>query len=64
VNGLLCRIKDADDLAEKMRAMSSLKDETLRNFGLNARAKIEAQFDESIVINKYLAALSTIRQAS
>lgn len=63
-NGLLCRLKDADDLAEKMKKMSLLKDETLRQFGLNGRLKIEAEYDESLVINKYLVALSTIRQAS
>jgi glycosyltransferase involved in cell wall biosynthesis len=63
-NGFLCQLKDSADLAEKMASMSSLEDNTLRQFGLNGRAKIEAEYDESIVINKYLAALSTIRKAS
>jgi glycosyltransferase involved in cell wall biosynthesis len=64
VNGLLCKLKDSDDLAAKMKSMSQMGDDTLRRFGKNGRAKIEAQYDESIVINKYLAALSTIRRAS
>ena len=41
INGLLCKLKDADDLAEKMKAMAMLEEETLRQYGLNGRAKIE-----------------------
>jgi glycosyltransferase involved in cell wall biosynthesis len=63
-NGFLCRLKDSSDLAEKMESMSTLEEETLRTFGLNGRAKIEAEYDESFVINKYLAALSALKRAS
>jgi glycosyltransferase involved in cell wall biosynthesis len=63
-NGFLCRLKDADDLAEKMKRMAGLADEKLKAFGKNGRAKMEAEYDESLVINKYLAALSDFRQAS
>jgi glycosyltransferase involved in cell wall biosynthesis len=63
-NGLLCKLKDSNDLAEKMASMSTLKEEALRKFGQNGRAKIEAEYDESLVINKYLAALSALKQAS
>jgi Glycosyltransferase len=63
-NGLLCNLKDADDLAEKMLAMSNFDDETLKEFGQNGRSKIEAEFDESLVINKYLSALLNLRKAS
>jgi glycosyltransferase involved in cell wall biosynthesis len=63
-NGLLCKMKDAGDLAEKMKSMSFLDEKTLKEFGLNGRSKIETEYDESIVINKYLAALSSIRKAS
>jgi hypothetical protein len=44
--------------------MAGLEDETLQQFGVNGRAKIEAEYDESLVINKYLAALSSLRKAS
>jgi glycosyltransferase involved in cell wall biosynthesis len=64
VNGFLCRLKDVDDLADKMRTMAALADETLKIFGMNGRAKMEAQYDESLVINKYLAALVELKQAS
>jgi glycosyltransferase involved in cell wall biosynthesis len=63
-NGLLCKLKDANDLATKMEEMSSLNDETLVTFGKNSRSKMEAEYDESLVINKYLAALKMFKKAS
>ena len=57
-NGLLCQLRNADDLAEKMFTMANYDDETLKRFGQNGRKKVEAEFDESIVINKYLQSLS------
>lgn len=64
VNGLLCKLKDEKDLADKMVQMYSLDDETLKNFGLRGRAKMETQFGEELVINKYLSALKDIKLAS
>jgi glycosyltransferase involved in cell wall biosynthesis len=63
-NGFLCRLKDAGDLAEKMENMATLPDEKLKEFGTNGRTKMEAEYDESLVINKYLAALVELKQAS
>jgi len=63
-NGFLCKLKDVDDLADKMKAMASLSDAELKQFGTNGRAKMEAEYDESLVINKYLAALVELKQAS
>jgi glycosyltransferase involved in cell wall biosynthesis len=63
-NGLLCKLKDSDDLAEKMLQMASLEDETLRVFGQNGRARMESEYDESVVINKYLSALNDFKKAS
>ncbi|HYG17935.1 MAG TPA: glycosyltransferase family 4 protein [Ohtaekwangia sp.] len=63
-NGFLCKLKDADDLADKMRQMAGLENKTLRVFGENGRAKMEAEYNESVVINKYLAALEKFKQAS
>jgi glycosyltransferase involved in cell wall biosynthesis len=63
VNGLLCKIKDSDDLAEKMIAMSNFDDETLKRFGENGRKKMEHEFDESFVISKYVNVLSTLKKA-
>jgi len=63
-NGLLCKIKDAEDLATKMSLMAQMEDEKLKVFGRNGRIKMEAEYDESVVINKYLMALSDFKKAS
>lgn len=63
-NGLLCKLKDSDDLAEKMRLMASLEDDRLRFFGTNGRAKVEAEYSESLVIEKYLKTLANLKKAS
>jgi glycosyltransferase involved in cell wall biosynthesis len=60
VNGLLCTIKDADDLAEKMHAMAQLDDKQLKELGRNGRNKMEKTFDESHVIEKYLQTLHEV----
>jgi glycosyltransferase involved in cell wall biosynthesis len=62
-NGLLCKLKDANDLAEKMKTMVSLDEETLKTMGINGRKKAEMEFDESIVINKYLGAIRSVALA-
>jgi len=63
-NGFLCRMKDSDDLAIKMSRMAGMDDDTLRLFGENGRKKMELEFDESIVINKYLETLTELQAAS
>ena len=63
-NGLLCRLKDPGDLAEKMMQMTLLDNDSLHRFGANGRMKMEREFDESIVINKYLEAISALQKAS
>jgi glycosyltransferase involved in cell wall biosynthesis len=62
-NGLLCNIKDANDLAAKMKQLAAYDDEKLKTFGKNGRAKMEKEFDESFVIKKYLHALDSIEKA-
>jgi len=63
-NGFLCRMKDSADLASKMKALAACNDTTLVEFGRNGRLKMEAEYDESLVINKYLRALEAFRKAS
>lgn len=60
VNGYLCRIKDASDLASKMALIASLSPQARESMGLQGREKVEREFDEKIVIAKYLAALTAI----
>jgi glycosyltransferase involved in cell wall biosynthesis len=61
VNGYLCKVRDSGDLAEKMEQMLSLSPEQRTEMGLRGRAKMVAEFDEQIVIGKYLAAIEEIR---
>jgi glycosyltransferase involved in cell wall biosynthesis len=57
VNGLLCKVKNAQDLALKMKEMLLLSDDQRRLMGGNGRLKMEKEFDEDIVIQKYLHAI-------
>ncbi|MFL2903799.1 MAG: glycosyltransferase [Limisphaerales bacterium] len=53
-NGFLCKPRDAENLAAKMEQMMKLSAEARFQMGKNGRAKMEQEFDESIVINRYL----------
>ena len=64
INGLLCQLKNVDDLANKMNEMANLDNETLKRFGVNGRKKVELEFNEQVVINKYLETLSSLKAAS
>jgi hypothetical protein len=58
---LLWKLKDANDLAEKMRTMTEFSNDKLIAMGSNGRKKMEKEFDETIVINKYLGALTALK---
>jgi glycosyltransferase involved in cell wall biosynthesis len=59
-NGFLCTVRNAEDLAEKMGRMLSLTHAQRCEMGQRGRAKMVAEFDEQIVIKKYLAAIEEI----
>lgn len=63
-NGYLCNKKDPADLALKMKQLAACGDAKLAELGQNGRLKMEAEYNESLVINKYLHALEAIRKAS
>ncbi len=60
VNGYLCEVKDADSLAEQMKKMMLLSEEARKEMGRKGREKVMREFDESVVIEKYLEAIATI----
>lgn len=64
VNGLLAKIKDADDLLLKVRQFLSLSWEDKKNMGLASRKKVEKEFDRNIVIKVYLDAIDTVQYVS
>ncbi|MBR9999087.1 MAG: glycosyltransferase family 4 protein [Cyclobacteriaceae bacterium] len=53
-NGFLCKLKDVDDLAEKMEKMVDLAEADRERMGNNGRKIVEQYFDENIVIDKYM----------
>jgi len=59
-NGLLCKPRDAKDLAAKLKQMAEKSEGELREMGLNGRKKIEKYFNENIVIDKYFKSISEI----
>lgn len=59
-SGFLCRIKDADDLAEKMERIIRKTSEERTAMGLAGRRKMEREFDEQIVLNRYKDAIDSI----
>jgi len=64
VNGLLCRTKDAADLADKMTRMIVMPHSELEAMGRRGRVKVEREFDEKIVIDKYLTAIKEVVKKS
>lgn len=67
INGLLCKVRDPHDLAEKMLQIIQLSPERRHAMGMAGRRKAITQFDEKLVIVKYLdmiAEIATTRDKS
>jgi len=60
INGFLCKIKDPVDLAKKIEKMIKHSPKERENMGKAGREKILREFDEKIIINKYLEVLREI----
>lgn len=58
--GIGCDAKDKDSLFDAMNAMISLPREDREKMGVNARKKMEREFDRQIVIDSYLQELKTL----
>lgn len=54
MNGLLCRVADASDLADKLLQMMEMSGPDRARMGQAGRRKMELEFDEKIVIARYL----------
>ena len=63
-NGLLCKMKDSRDLAEKMQTMAQMDETALKKMGANGRKKMELEYSEDLVIDKYISAISSFKKAS
>ena len=60
INGYLCQPRDATDLADKIFRIVALSRAERAAMGLCGRKKMEQEFDEKIVIGKYLAAIEEV----
>ena len=56
-NGMLCEVKNPIDLASKMKEMLMLTEDQRKLMGQKGRLKMEKEYDEKIVIQKYLQAI-------
>jgi glycosyltransferase involved in cell wall biosynthesis len=63
VTGMICRPRDAKSLADAMDRLLQRSDSQLIAMGENARAKVEREFDEKLVLAAYLEELNLIRRA-
>jgi glycosyltransferase involved in cell wall biosynthesis len=58
--GYLCKIKDSVDLGSKLELIINMSEEDRIIMGQKGRKKIIEEYDEQIVINKYLKAIKEI----
>ncbi|MFD2246412.1 glycosyltransferase family 4 protein [Pontibacter ruber] len=60
VNGYLCRVRHAADLADKMMQLLQLEDGQLQQMGQASRRIAEEKFDDRLVIARYLQAIKEV----
>lgn len=57
INGFLCQPRSTESLVEKLELMINLSHQQRLNMGVASRSKVEREFDEKVVIRKYLNAV-------
>jgi glycosyltransferase involved in cell wall biosynthesis len=60
VNGFLCRPRDPDDLAVKMRAVATMSAEDRAAMGRRGRGMMERKYDVRFVVNEYLEVIERV----
>ena len=60
INGYLCKLRDTQSLVEKLELIISMTHEERLAMGHQSRLKIEREFDEKIVIQKYLDTINKL----
>ena len=60
ITGLLCRPRDAADLAAAILRMRALPPSAREAMGRLGRAKVEAEFDERVVVRRYRAVIQAL----
>jgi glycosyltransferase involved in cell wall biosynthesis len=59
-SGVLCRVRDPDDLARQMRAMVACGRSHLEQMGASGRRLVAERFDERLVVHSYLSFLDRL----
>ncbi|HHC7308800.1 TPA: glycosyltransferase family 4 protein [Vibrio campbellii] len=57
INGFLCQPRSTESLVEKLELMINLSHQQRLDMGVASRSKVEREFDEKVVIEKYLTAV-------
>ncbi len=60
VNGFLCKLRSVDDLVTQIEKIIHLTEQEKKKMGQAGRMKMLAEFDEKIVIQKYLDVIESI----
>ncbi|WP_347157329.1 glycosyltransferase family 4 protein [Pontibacter chitinilyticus] len=60
LNGYLCRVRDAEDLAAKMQQLLQLPEAELERMGQASRQLAVTKYDDRFVIQKYLQAVEQV----
>ena len=61
INGYLCKVKDVNDLTEKVEKFINLPYEQKVMMGFAARKKVEREFDRRLVVDTYLSEINRIQ---
>lgn len=60
VTGFLCQQRNAEDLAKKIERMIALSPSAREEMGRRGREKVELEFDEKIVVGRYMEVVKEI----
>ena len=64
VSGLLCEVRSAESLAESFRRFAALSAAARQAMGDAGRARMEAEYDVAIVIDRYRQAIAELVSAA
>ena len=63
-SGFFCEVRSADSLAAAVGAFLALPHEARAAMGARGRAKMEAEFDEALILQAYRQAIVSVSRAA
>jgi glycosyltransferase involved in cell wall biosynthesis len=60
INGLLCVPRDAQKVAQQIKTMLGMPDDSLQQMATASRHWVQTHFDEQVVIDRYRKALRSL----